>query len=242
MAFTYTLDTATPASDSTDHPPSQGAERIRELKQALQERLNVDHYFPLTGTQMSDTETGEHRQVTLRVGAYAGAGEADKGILYAKDVSAKAELHYYNEDGVEVQITSGAALNASVDIPSGTKIWIYADTAPSGWTIDSTPSDELMAIKGGATYIAGGAQAGSWDNADGLGADSHVLSTAEIPAHAHTISRIVGEAAGGGGQSFTQPGATSTSTVGSGGGHVHTVSGDSSWRPLARVGIICSKD
>lgn len=67
-----------------------------------------DHYFPLTGTQVVDTDVGEHRKVTLRTGS-APTQRADTITVYAKDVSGVAELHAIDENGNEIQLTSGGA-------------------------------------------------------------------------------------------------------------------------------------
>ena len=107
--FNDTFDKATPTGSDD---PAEADDRMREIKGAVQERENVDHYWPLTGTEVSDTDAGEHRKVTLRV-ASAPTAVADKGIVYAKDVSAKAELFYRDEDGNEIQITTGGVLNVS---------------------------------------------------------------------------------------------------------------------------------
>jgi hypothetical protein len=111
--FSYTYDVTTP--DGGDSP-TEADDRMRETKAAVQERENVDHYWPKTGDEVSDADAGEHRKVTLRVGS-APTHAADKGIVYAKDVSAKAELFYIDEDGDEIQLTSGGKiLSASLDM------------------------------------------------------------------------------------------------------------------------------
>lgn len=102
MALSNTFDTATPAGSDD---PAEADDRMREIKAAVQERENVDHYWPLTGTEVSDADTGEHRKVTLRVGS-APSNVVDKGFVYAKDVGGKAELFYIDEDGNEIQLTS----------------------------------------------------------------------------------------------------------------------------------------
>ncbi len=120
MVLINTYDTASP--DGQDDP-AEADDRMRETKAAVQERMNDkdgsanggDHFWPLTGTEVSDTDTGEHRKVTLRVRS-APTKLTDKGIVYVKDVSNKAELFYIDEDGKEVQITSGGKiLSASLD-------------------------------------------------------------------------------------------------------------------------------
>lgn len=100
--FSFTYDTATPAGSDD---PAEADDRMREIKAAVQERENVDHYWPLTGTEVSDADAGEHRKVTLRTGS-APSAVADKGFVYAKDVGDKAELFYIDEDGNEIQLTS----------------------------------------------------------------------------------------------------------------------------------------
>ncbi len=107
--FNDTFDKATPAGSDD---PAEADDRMREIKAAVQERENVDHYWPLTGTEVSDVDTGEHRKVTLRTGS-APVAVADKGFIYAKDVAGKAELFYRDEDGNEVQITNVGGLGSA---------------------------------------------------------------------------------------------------------------------------------
>lgn len=106
MAWNHTYDVNTPTGSDD---PKEGDDRIREIKAALQERLAKDHYFPKTSSQVSDTDAGEHKKVTLRVGS-APTKADDKGFLYAKNVDDKAELFYIDEDGDEVQLTSGGKI------------------------------------------------------------------------------------------------------------------------------------
>jgi len=108
MAWDHRYDVNTPAG--TDDP-KEGDDRIREVKAALQERIAKDHYFPKTGSEVSDEDAGEHKKVTLRTGD-APTKADDKGHIYAKDVSDKAELFYIDEDGNEVQITTGGLVKS----------------------------------------------------------------------------------------------------------------------------------
>jgi len=125
---------------------------------------------------------------------------------------------------------------------AGNKVWSYANTAWTGWTIVAV-TDSVLAVKGGsnAYNVTGGQTAGTWTQ------PSHTLTYAEIPAHTHGISY---EASGVG--VYKNPiGATGTtqtdtdaiqSTGGSsspgGGAHSH----GTTYRPLAAVGVIISKD
>jgi len=42
------------------------------------------------------------------------------------------------------------------------KTWVYRDSAMDGWSVDSSVTDKVLAVKGGTTYTAGAATAGSW--------------------------------------------------------------------------------
>lgn len=110
MAWTYTYDTDTPLGSNS---PSVIDDRIREAKDAVQERQNIDHYWPLTGSEVSDTDAGKHRQVTFQapLSANPTTVDEDEGQLYTKDVSGKAELFWIDEDENALQITDGGTLN-----------------------------------------------------------------------------------------------------------------------------------
>lgn len=122
-------------------------------------------------------------------------------------------------------------------IPAGTKMWFYADTAPTGWTLDATPSDELLAIKGGTTYTTGGATAGTWTQ------PTHALTVAETPAHTHASTLAVSANSGSGASFWCHNSATLTSGSVLGGSATGTAHNHgTTYRPKARVGIICSFD
>lgn len=77
-------------------------------------------------------------------------------------------------------------------IEEGTKIWFYQNVAPAGWTLDATPSDELLAVKGGtqAYNAAGGTVAGTWTVA-GLTKDAHTHAFTQPTAHGITQPTFV---------------------------------------------------
>ncbi len=53
------------------------------------------------------------------------------------------------------------------------KIWVYANTAEEGMAIDSvSATDRVLALKGGSTYVTGGANAGSW-TISGMAVSAH---------------------------------------------------------------------
>jgi hypothetical protein len=61
------------------------------------------------------------------------------------------------------------------------KLWVYRNTAPDGWAVDSGVTDSVLALKGGSqAYNAnGGTTGGTWTQPD------CALSEAQIPAHTH---------------------------------------------------------
>jgi len=112
--FSSTYDTATPLG--TDDP-READDRMREIKAAVQERENVDHYWPLTGTEVSDADTGEHRKVLFHAPITSPATIAEShGLFFIKDVAGKAELHWLDEDENEIQLTSVGKLFSSGDL------------------------------------------------------------------------------------------------------------------------------
>ncbi|KKN74430.1 hypothetical protein LCGC14_0390500 [marine sediment metagenome] len=152
--FADTYDKATPAGSDD---PAEADDRMRETKAAVQERENVDHYWPLTGTEVSNVDSGEHRKVTLRTGS-APTAVADKGFVYAKDVSGKAELFYRDEDGDEIQITTGGILNSlnltGVQTAAGVKTFSSIPVLPAS---DPTADNQASRKKFVVDQIAAGA-------------------------------------------------------------------------------------
>ena len=102
--FSKTYDTASPAGSDD---PAEADDRMREIKAAVQERENVDHFWPLTGTEVSDADAGEHRKVLFHAPIASTPTVAENhGDLRLKDVGSKAELHFTDEDENELQLTS----------------------------------------------------------------------------------------------------------------------------------------
>ena len=143
MALTNPFDTSTPTGSNN---PTQGDDRIRELKDAIVEREGQDHYWPASGTVYDNDDCGFHSKVTLLVQTSI-TQKADAGIVYSKDVSAKAELHYKDEDGNEVQLTSAGSATDSVKAKTGDWIISTVTTARTGWTnVSATYSGKFMRI------------------------------------------------------------------------------------------------
>ena len=174
-------------------------------------------------------------------------------------------------------ITIGGTLseNAALSIPASgaasfmmgdseaTKCWFYQDAAPTGWTIDSSAADALLAVKGGsAAYNAnGGTQQGTWTQPNHLHSTGDVTLTAAqsgVPAHTHPHTHTVSYGSADVGtvraafvENNTETGtintgtdATANATAAAAEAHNHGNTGNgataNTWRPLAQVGIICT--
>lgn len=105
--WTHTYDIATPLGSDA---PSVLDDRDREAKAAVQERQNVDHYWPLTGTEVSAADAGKHRYVTFREPNDLTTMSADESALFSKDVNSLTEFHWIDESDNVLQITSGGQL------------------------------------------------------------------------------------------------------------------------------------
>ena len=136
-------------------------------------------------------------------------------------------------------------------IPSGTKMLFYQDTAPTGWTIQSTLDDKLVYVtKGSAAggQTGGGVHSsGSW-TISGFSANvgDHTLTTAEIPSHTHPqVAQWIagGGAAGAAYWEIEGHYELNTGATGGGGAHNHPMaSHNGTWRPAAYCCIVCSRD
>ena len=123
---------------------------------------------------------------------------------------------------------------------SSQKIMVYRNTAMDGYAIDSSITDRVIAVKGGSTYTAGGATAGTWTQPN----HTHTLAT-----HRHTISSDGGHTHPTEGVNGYNDGGASSfgNDSGSAGAHSHTgyagysgvlttANGASvGWRPAAAV-------
>jgi hypothetical protein len=147
-------------------------------------------------------------------------------------------------------VCQGNDARLDVEIASGSKVWFWQATAPTGWTIDTSAADAVLAVKGGlSSYgVDGGLQAGTWTQLKHTHTTGdHVLTEAEMPAHSHTYQREYDSLGSSGGLvKGYYLGTYNTSTVGSSQAHNHGATGNgapaNTWRPLAQVGIICTKN
>lgn len=117
IAWVSTYDKSTPAGSDS---PTVIDDRIRETKAAIQERENVDHYWPLTGDQVSEADTGIHRKVTILNTGGSPSAKANCIILYGKSVSNINQLFTIDEGSNEQQITYRSMFRAYLSVASNT--------------------------------------------------------------------------------------------------------------------------
>ena len=141
---------------------------------------------------------------------------------------------------------------------------VYRDAAMEGYARDSGVTDKVIALKGGATYVAGAATAGSWV-IGGITSANESTHTHTTPNHTHvlgTSGTVSSKAADSyictdgatdclrttiaGGATFDRITKTTTSgggsTSGAGAAHNHAVTQDGTARIAAAVCILIYLD
>jgi len=244
MAFSYLWDSTFESLPDNNTYAYLIDDYFRQLYIAIRERMQVDHQWK------NGQLDGEHKKVTLLKSAEKPIAVATHGFVYTKDVGAGAiELFFEDAAGNELQLTSAGKFNPQYVFPVGTKAIFYQNTAPTGWTIDTTLDDKLLFVtKGaGAGGQTGGTvhSTGTW-TISGITGGDHVLTIAEMPSHRHDIKKNTSarDEMYGYGQAGDELGGEQQYSGYTGGGaaHSHGVSHDGAWRPAAYCVIIASKD
>lgn len=225
----------------------------------------------VTGIFPSELANKLFYQVTTFVAALATAlvnkGYEMQDVDLSALITAMANILTKADFGTSAgTVCQGNDARLGVEIASGSKVWFWQATAPTGWTIDTSAADAVLAVKGGlSSYgVDGGLQAGTWTqpNHTHTGPShthttgDHTLSIAEMPAHTHLAGNAYATGQPGAYGEFWQesPPTGVTSSTGGDGAHNHGATGASgtantgasataaTWRPLAQVGIICTKN
>lgn len=144
----YTFDISTPGGDDS---PQEADDMMREIKAAVQERLDVDHYWEMsTGTtvgpiNVAGSDVGKHRQVTFWAPRDAPDSiDANEGMLYLKNVDDVAELHFMDESDQEIQLTSNGKTSMGAVLTAKT----------SAYTIESADLNGNTTFTNGTTAAA----------------------------------------------------------------------------------------
>jgi len=230
-----TWDATFEASPADTDEIKYGAGKIRELKSAVSERLEVEHSMT-TGKHLPGKTSALYTGTTAEITALTGMAE---GAIAYDETLGKLKIY---TDGAWTALALGA-------FPAGTKMLFYQDVAPTGWTIENTLNDKLVFItKGSAAggQTGGGVHStGSW-TISGFAANvgDHTLTIDEMPAHTHSYTAAqLTTLAGSEGPAARSPAGYTSGSTGGGRAHNHTSPAhNGTWRPAAYNCIICTKD
>jgi hypothetical protein len=100
MAFTRTWNASYEATPDDDDDADEGAARIRDLKEDIRERLDVDHSIA------GDSNDGLHKHVTLIPQSSKPVLPATMGGLYVRTIAGNTVLCYEDAAGAEIQLTN----------------------------------------------------------------------------------------------------------------------------------------
>jgi hypothetical protein len=210
-----------------------GDDVIRANQAQLESGLHNEHEFATGGVQ-----TGIHKFTYSNKAAMDALSPVNGSISIRSDV-ANPGIHAYN----------GATWGqVATRIPASTAMVFHQAAAPSGWVADETKNDRLLHVVTVASGVGGTVHAtGTWtieEIVTDQETDDHTLTTADIPAHNHSVPDSQGSP--GSGLVFlranTGPiGDVSTGSTGDGGAHSHDLTFIDTWRPAATQVIICTK-
>lgn len=227
MAFVHTWDSPFEAS-----PPDQGenaslgAQRIRELKAAIRERLELDHSWE------GDANDGKHKWVTLINQASDPTISTGQSAVFTKTVGGSPSL-YFKPQGGDTQL---------LGFDAGTRMLFQQSSAPTGWTKSSTHDNKALRVVSGSASSGGSSTFTSMfassratsssapgtnsagEHSHGGSTASHTLTVAQIPSHTHEYQKYVAFATGSGYALGNYGSAASTGATGGGEGHSHGIS------------------
>ena len=125
-----------------------------EVKAALEEFRDAIAEVDTNTDALTVTVSGFQASIDANTTAVALAMTKTQNL---NDVSDKA-LSRTNLDVYSKSESNALAIEAT------TKMYFYQVSAPTGWTIDNTITDKVIAVKGGsdAYNVAGGSVAGTW--------------------------------------------------------------------------------
>jgi len=135
---------------------SEGAERIRELKQSITQVVANDH--KLDPSEASTDDDGKHDKVTLIASSSAPTFIVDEdtadscGGLYSLAVDPggdhsalpeRTELFYRYDAGGLSKLSQLTSQGNLANIPTGSHMIFVQDTVPLGWTLYETNKDRI---------------------------------------------------------------------------------------------------
>lgn len=145
----------------------------------------------------------------------------------------------------------------SIGFVNGTTMWFHSTDAPNGvspifWRIVPNLGDRLLAVRSNTgKYTNGGGSGGDWQQ-EGVGGGTGALTLAQIPPHRHVIKQgkedakedTFAETFPRLGKHEAEPFSPARTELSGGSGNplqAQTHNHGNAWRPLANVGVICTK-
>jgi hypothetical protein len=254
MSFTEVWNSAYENIPADNNNISLGAGVIRDFKENVRERANIDHSWG------DANDSGKHLQSTYQASAGTpGTPSGSDGCVWAEQVSGNTELFYRDSNGNVIQLTKLGNVNVTV-FPTGTQMLFCNVSPPPGWTVANV-NDFMVRIvnsvgggTGGSWSITGTSVATSVSTNTSVAAPSisgtvstsvsdggssvsgtvanHTLTVGELPAHTHGLTDLPGQttiaATNSGPQQVNIAGTHSATTdngTGGGGAHNHGWSG-----------------
>jgi hypothetical protein len=174
MVFTRTWSDAYEATPAGSEGLATADDYMRAIKVDVRETFEIDHI------EMDAAGRGEHAKVTFGAPISTPNNVANKGFIYTKDVSAKAELHFEDEDGNEIQLTSAGVIKlpATAALLAGAQTFSGAKTFSGGVVLDG---DNLTCA--------------ATETIDGIDVSAHAAGTAKSQ-HAAGVGTHTHESAG----------------------------------------------
>lgn len=120
MAFLFTWNTTFEGQPDDTEDASLGAGRIRDLKTAISERLEIDHSWA------GNDSDGLHLQVTMPQLATKPTVAANQGAFYCKDASGNTAPYFEDDAGTEFLLATVPSLQALYPVGS-----VYINAAVS---------------------------------------------------------------------------------------------------------------
>lgn len=190
-------------------------------------------------------------------------GVSGTAIKDEDTMSSNSAVHLATQQSIKAYVDA----EAGGGFATGTKMWFYQASAPTGWTTDSSLGDAVLACHGSSDYhgsSGGGVQDGSW-TMTGISLAASSLTAANLPSSLDTYATNVHRLAhvnltyvnsyGTVALATNNKRIATTSSANtdgvkpdhrvrgtSGSTHTHTLTQGSTYRPYANVGIIASKD
>lgn len=173
MPFSDNWDAAFEAAPADSENINLGAERIRDLKVAVRERMEIDHVWE------DGQNDGRHNKLTMPPQSAAPTTSASYGSLYAATIGGVVELIFKNNNGALAQLTENGAM-----YPFATGDFSVADdlAVAGGATIGETLSVSTGAVSGFALFgdSGTGSRTVQFDSAGGGTYFVYVPSTGNV--------------------------------------------------------------